>query len=151
MSGTTTVALADIAEDATATTIQHRPLQADPLVKAMCMCTGPPARFGSVDPMLEEFALLVAARPMAAQAPGGRSTLGQASSWDPSSTAPQCTADNMTPMSLVLGMPSAPFTGTDSLTVEDSPSPGEAARRLAGFTEEIRVVRSPPLITSPPK
>jgi hypothetical protein len=35
--------------------------------------------------------------------------------------------------------------------VEDSPSPGEAARRLARFTEEIRVVRPPPLITSPPK
>jgi hypothetical protein len=54
-------------------------------------------------------------------------------------------------MSPLLGMPSAPFTGTDSPTVEDSPSPGEAARRLARFTEDIRVVRPPPLITSPPK
>jgi hypothetical protein len=69
------VAPVDIVEDATATTILHRPLQPDPLVKAMCMCTGPPARFGSVDPMLEEFALIIAAHPGAAQAPGGQSTL----------------------------------------------------------------------------
>jgi hypothetical protein len=137
MSGTTTVALADIAEDTTATTIQHRPLQPDPLVKAMCVCTGPPARFGSVDLMLEEFTLLVAAGPVAAQAPGGRSTLGQASSRDPSSTAPQCTTNKTTPTSPVPGMPSAPFTGTDSPTVEDSPFAGEATRRLARFIEEI--------------
>jgi hypothetical protein len=38
-----------------------------------------------------------------------------------------------------------------ALTAEDSPSPGEAVRRLARFTEEVLVVRQPPLMNSPPK
>jgi hypothetical protein len=91
--------------------------------------------------MLEELALLAAARPVAEQPPDG---------W--ALTAPQSTTDLETPpASPVLGMPLAPLTGADSPTEEDSPSPTEAARRLARFTEEVRVVRPPPLITSPPK
>jgi hypothetical protein len=41
---------------------------------------------------------------------------------------------------------------TTTLTEDESPSPspGEAARRLARFTEVVRVARSPPLISSPP-
>jgi hypothetical protein len=34
---------------------------------------------------------------------------------------------------------------------EDSPTPGEAVRRLARFIKEVVVVRKPPLISSPPK
>jgi hypothetical protein len=41
--------------------------------------------------------------------------------------------------------------GAVALTEEDSPSPREAARRLAKFIDEVRVVRPSPLIRSPPK
>ena len=51
-------------------------------------------------------------------------------------------------------MPSlSPVRGTSTRVValtEDSPSPREAARRLARFTEEVVVVREPSLISSPP-
>jgi hypothetical protein len=44
------------------------------------------------------------------------------------------------------------LTEEDSSSVgEDSPSPGEAVWRLARFIDEVRVVRPPPLICSPPK
>jgi hypothetical protein len=41
--------------------------------------------------------------------------------------------------------------GAVAPTVDDSPSPREAAMRLARFTKEVMVVRQPPLISSPPK
>jgi hypothetical protein len=41
--------------------------------------------------------------------------------------------------------------GAVALTEEDSPSPRKATRRLAKFIDEVRVVRSSPLICSPPK
>ena len=40
---------------------------------------------------------------------------------------------------------------TDELTVEGTPTPREAAKRLARFIEEVQVMRQPPLINSPPK
>jgi hypothetical protein len=33
---------------------------------------------------------------------------------------------------------------------DETPTPREAARRLARFVDEVRVVREPPLIASPP-
>ena len=40
---------------------------------------------------------------------------------------------------------------TDELTAEGTPTPREAAKRLAMFIEEVQVMRQPPLINSPPK
>jgi hypothetical protein len=38
-----------------------------------------------------------------------------------------------------------------TLSTKDMPTPREAAKRLAKFTEEVQVMRQPPLINSPPK
>ena len=40
---------------------------------------------------------------------------------------------------------------TDELTAEGTPTPREAAKRLSRFTEEVQIMRQPPLINSPPK
>jgi hypothetical protein len=40
---------------------------------------------------------------------------------------------------------------TNELTAEGTPTPREATKRLAGFIEEVQVMRQPPLINSPPK
>jgi hypothetical protein len=135
-------------DDATASTTERCFLESDPLAEALCERTAPSAPLTSVDPMLDELAAQLVSRPAAAQAPDSLSPEGLASLWDPSSTAPQCTTD--------LGSPqSSPVRGTPAAVVapaeEDSPSPGEAARRLAKFIDEVRVVRQPPLISSPPK
>jgi hypothetical protein len=89
-----TDAPADFTEDATASTTTHCFLELDPLAVALCDRADPPARLILVNPMLDELAaLLVTSRLVAAQAPGCLSPEGQASLWDPTSTAPQCTTD----------------------------------------------------------
>jgi hypothetical protein len=40
---------------------------------------------------------------------------------------------------------------TTVLSAEDTPTPREAAKRLARFSEEVLLMRQPPLINSPPK
>jgi hypothetical protein len=80
----------------------------------------------------------------------GDAPAGLVSSGGPTTT-PQCTEDP--PASPVPGAPSAPLVGTMTLSEDESPSPspGEAAQRLARFTEVVRVARPPPLISSPPR
>jgi hypothetical protein len=39
----------------------------------------------------------------------------------------------------------------DDATKEETPTPSEAAHRLARFLDEVRVEREPPLIASPPR
>jgi hypothetical protein len=112
-----------------------------------------PARLISVDPMLDELAaLLVATRPVAAQAPGCLSPEGQVLLWDPgsTSTAPQCTADHESPPSSPVQGTSPQMAGTVAPTEDDSPTPREATRRLARFREEVLVMRQPPHISPLP-
>jgi hypothetical protein len=111
-----------------------------------------PAWLISVDAMLDELAaLLVATRPVAAQAPGCLSPKGQVLLWDPGSTSttPQCTADHDSPPSSPVQGMSPQMAGTVAPTEDDSSTPREAARRLARFREEVLVMRQPPLIIPP--
>jgi hypothetical protein len=57
------------------------------------------------------------------------------------------------PLSPVQGTP--PRTGPPVVATSDpndvTPTPGEAARRLARFTEEVQLKRRSPLLASPPR
>jgi hypothetical protein len=115
---------ADSSDEATGLTVTRCFLEPDPLAEALYERTDPPDLLVSVDLMLDELVALLVTRPVAAQAPGCLTPEGQASLWDPTSTAPQCTAGRESPSS----EEDSPSPGE-----EDSPSPGEAARRLARF------------------
>jgi hypothetical protein len=90
---------ADSSDDATALTVARCFLEPDPLAVVLYERTDPPDLLVSVDPMLDELATLLVTQPMAAQAPGCLTPEGQASLWDPTSTAPQCTAGRESPPS----------------------------------------------------
>jgi hypothetical protein len=183
-------------DDASASTVLHFILGPDPLAKALGARSDPLDLPIFVDPMMDELAAVLITRSAPTPAPGYRSPEGQTLLWDPTSMAPQCTAESPLlshvqgaptsaaapseefppspgdalagqvssggptiaphytadpPMLLVPGAPLAPLAGTTTLSEDESPSPSprEAARRLARFTEVVRVARPPPLISSP--
>ena len=133
---------------------------------ALCASAGPPVWVVSFDPMLEELATsLVVSRLMRAATPECLPTttapqeveapvVGTCSP----ATAAQWTTD-LSLMSLVQGPPQltpprarAPGVVHGCTTPSDAtPTPREAARRLALFTEEVQLVRMPPLIASSPR
>ena len=133
---------------------------------ALYMSAGPPALVIIFDPMLEELAAsLVVSRPMSAATPEclPATTAAQeveapvADTCSPA-TAAQWTTD-LSLMSPVQGPPQltppragAPGVAEGCTTPSDAmPTPREAARRLARFTEEVQLERMPPLIVSPPR
>jgi hypothetical protein len=153
----------------------------DPLALAMCMAVGPPALIVSFDPMLEELAVngapeatsLRTAEPSTA---GNDATTGfvepaMAMAQEPPQLTPLASEvvsvevasqPSKTETATRDGSPQPPEHESAMLTPpregqpgvasgDETPSPHEAARRLAQFLDKVRVVREPPLITSPPR
>ena len=111
--------------------------------------------------MLEELAAsLVVSRPASEPAPGCQPTLEAASSRTEESSP--ATAAHSPQLSLVQELPQLTPPRVGQLDVEDAftvgtrtpndatPTPREAARHLARFTEEVQCKRKSSLIASPP-
>ena len=157
---------ADHADKAPTSTAALSFPEPDPVALALCVSAGPPALVISFDPMLEELAAsLVVSRPVRAATPECL----------PATTAPQeveaPVANTYSPATVaqwttdfVSDVASAGAATTHATTSgstrrrrglhhpnDATPTPREAARRLARFTEEVQLERMPPLITSPPR
>jgi hypothetical protein len=152
----------------------------DPLVEAMCAGDGPSASVVSFDPMLEELLAVafVMSRSVEVTRSGFAEMLPEAaapSSQPPSQDLVQLTPPRVGQPDIVTGHEAAPPGFADPPPVaavpspqswvqltptrvgqsdvepgDEMPTPREAARRLARFLDEVRVVREPPLIASPP-
>ena len=141
-------------------------LEPDPLALALCASTGPPAWVVSFNLILDELAaLLVVSRPMRAATPeclpattAPQEVEALVADTCSLATAAQWTTD-LSLMSSVRGPPQltppragAPDVAEGCTTPSDAtPTPREAARRLARFTEEVQLEQMSPLIASPPR
>ena len=112
--------------------------------------------------MLEEFAITLQvmpphARPVAATvAPATDSTLPMHGPLADQATSGLCNATPATGDAAVSPLPSALLTPPRESQPgvacgDETPTPLEAARRLARFLDEVRVEREPPLVASPPR
>jgi hypothetical protein len=145
------------------------------------MAVGPPALVVSFDPMLEELAVVLVVSGALEATSADLSTAGSdaTSGFAELTTAtaqelPQLMppAGEAAPVEVASlppkveaaardGSPQPPTQESALLTPREgqpgipsgdkTPSPREAARRLARFLDEVRVVREPPLIASPPR
>jgi hypothetical protein len=119
------IAKASTVGDASASTALRFVLGPDPLAEALGVRPDPLDLLVSVDPMMDELAVVLVTRSAVAPASGCRSLGGHTSLWDPTSTAPQCTAESP---------PSSPVQGAPAFAVAPSeeflPSPGDAPAGL---------------------